>query len=210
MGILGTLANPKALIPIVIGGLLFGFFLRRSYQVGIGPASSEIGVAVGNFGQSLRYVGSGVKELGTGVGAGISGLFSPLFTLRDLVFPPEAGNQPAPTAATQGQIPPETPPIATTQEGAFAVLDSLAKDKGFGQVSRKGVFSNQFTVQDLGFAVSKRGTINTGVRGLGQKTLEAQARLSRQYGIPTFDTKGAISTFGGYVAQNPFGVKSLR
>jgi len=110
---MSILTNPKALIPLVAAGLLFGLFLRRSYQVGIGPAGGEIAGAVGSFGQSLGSVGAGVQELGTGIGTGISKLFNPLFTLRDLIFPPEAGNQPAPTAATQGQLPPETPPATT-------------------------------------------------------------------------------------------------
>jgi len=187
---------------------LFGLFLRRSYQVGIGPASGEIATSVGTFGRSLGSFGAGVQELGTGIGTGISNLFSPLFTLRDLIFPPLAGDQPAPTAATQGQIPAETKPMTTPQEQSFAVLDSLAKERGFGQVTKRGIFSNQFTVQDLSFAVSKKGTINTGVRGLSAKTLAAQAALSKRFGIPTFDTKGAISTFGGIVANNQLGVKS--
>ena len=93
-----SLTNPKVLIPLLAGGLLFGLFIRRSYQVGLGPASQEVAASIGTLGGSIGAVGGGIQELGTGIGTGISKLFNPLFTLRDLIFPPEAGNQPAPTA----------------------------------------------------------------------------------------------------------------
>jgi hypothetical protein len=93
-----------------VGLILFGLFARRAYQVGIGPAAGEIGSSFGAFGTGIGSLGTGIKELGQGIGTGAAKLFDPLFTLRDLIFPPEAGNQPAPTAATQGQTPPQTPP----------------------------------------------------------------------------------------------------
>ena len=50
--------------------------------------------------------------------------------------------------------------------------------------------------------INGSGGINTGRVGLSDATLNAQAALSREYGIPTFDTAGNLSTFGGFVTGN--------
>jgi hypothetical protein len=193
---------------ITVGLILFGLFARRAYQVGIGPAAGEIGASFGAFGSGIGSLGTGIKELGQGIGTGTAKLFDPLFTLRDLIFPPEAGNQPAPTASTQGQTPPQTPPSTSSiDQTGLQVVQSFVKEKGFGTVTSKGIFSNQFTQQDLSFAISK-DSLRTGVTGLGAKTLAAQRDLSKRYGIPTFDIKGRVSTFGGIVSKNQLGVRS--
>ena len=49
--------------------------------------------AFGGIGSALGSLGQGALSLGTGVGTGISKLFNPLFTLRDLIYGPQAGNQ---------------------------------------------------------------------------------------------------------------------
>jgi hypothetical protein len=205
MAITGLITKYAA---VAVGLILFGLFARRAYQVGIGPAAGEIGASFGAFGSGIGSLGTGIKELGQGIGTGTAKLFDPLFTLRDLIFPPEAGNQPAPTAATQGQTPSETPPSTTPiNQTGLQVVQSLVKEKGFGKVTDKGIFSNQFTQQDLSFAISK-DSLRTGVTGLGAKTLAAQRDLSKRYGIPTFDVKGRVSTFGGIVSKNQLGVRS--
>lgn len=106
LGIPNTLAKYGAL---AAGLILFGLFINRSREVGIGGASQEIASSIGTFGKGIGAVGGGIADLGRGIGTGTAKLFDPLFTLRDLIFPPEAGNQPAPTAATQGQTPLITP-----------------------------------------------------------------------------------------------------
>jgi hypothetical protein len=103
---------------IITYGLLaataFVFFNRaRQPNVGLGVALAETGAGIGAAGGGLGEIGKGIRELLGGIGAGSAKLFDPLFTLRDLVFPPTAGNQPAPTAATAGQIPAQTPPLTT-------------------------------------------------------------------------------------------------
>lgn len=111
-----VLGIPNTLIKygsLAAGLILFGLFVNRAKTVGIGGAAGEIAGSIGTFGQGIGAVGSGIAELGKGIGTGTAKLFDPLFTLRDLIFPPEAGNQPAPTAATQGQTPMETPPATT-------------------------------------------------------------------------------------------------
>lgn len=54
-------------------------FLKRSVEVGIGPAGTEVGGALGSL-------GAGGQSFLTGIGTGISKLFNPLFTLKDLVY----------------------------------------------------------------------------------------------------------------------------
>jgi hypothetical protein len=98
----------------LIGATAFIFFNRaRQPNVGLGVALAETGAGIGAAGTGIGEVGKGIRELLGGIGAGSAKLFDPLFTLRDLVFPPTAGNQPAPTAATGGQIPAQTPPITS-------------------------------------------------------------------------------------------------
>lgn len=87
---------------VAAGLILFGLFAKRAYGVGIGPAAQETAVAIGTFGNAVGAVGGGVQALGEGIGTGISKLFNPLFTLRDLIFPDLGGNQPAQIAATEG------------------------------------------------------------------------------------------------------------
>ena len=64
---------------------------------------------------------------------------------------------------------------------------------------RTNEFENQFGIQPLDFTIDGSGGINTGRVGLSQATLNAQAALSKEFGIPTFDTQGNLSTFGGFV-----------
>ena len=49
--------------------------------------------AFGGVGTALGSLGSGVQSLLTGVGSGTAKLFNPLFTLRDLIYGPQAGVQ---------------------------------------------------------------------------------------------------------------------
>ena len=49
--------------------------------------------AFGGVGGALGSLGSGVQSLLTGLGTGTAKLFNPLFTLRDLIYGPQAGVQ---------------------------------------------------------------------------------------------------------------------
>ena len=65
----------------------------------VDPARAQGTVsAFGGIGGALGSLGSGVQSLLTGTGTGISKMFNPLFTLRDLIYGPQAGVQ------TQGDI----------------------------------------------------------------------------------------------------------
>jgi len=60
----------------------------------IDPARAQgtIG-AFGGIGTALGSLGGGIQSLLTGVGTGTAKLFNPLFTLRDLIYGPQAGVQ---------------------------------------------------------------------------------------------------------------------
>ena len=65
----------------------------------VDPARAQGTVsAFGGIGTALGSLGSGIKSLGSGIGFGAASLFNPLFTLRDLIYGPQAGVQ------TQGDI----------------------------------------------------------------------------------------------------------
>ena len=49
--------------------------------------------AFGGVGSALGSLGGGIQALFTGVGTGTAKLFNPLFTLRDLIYGPQAGVQ---------------------------------------------------------------------------------------------------------------------
>jgi len=60
----------------------------------IDPARAQGTVtAFGGIGTALGSLGSGVQSLLSGVGTGTAKLFNPLFTLRDLIYGPQAGVQ---------------------------------------------------------------------------------------------------------------------
>jgi len=68
--------------------------------------------AFGGVGGALGSLGSGVQSLLTGTGTGVAKLFNPLFTLRDLIYGPQAGVQ-IPTDIRQST---STQNLTTVQE----------------------------------------------------------------------------------------------
>jgi hypothetical protein len=74
--------------------LLYGLVGAFAISALVDPARAQgtIG-AFGGIGTALGSLGSGVQSLFTGVGTGTSKLFNPLFTLRDLIYGPQAGVQ---------------------------------------------------------------------------------------------------------------------
>ena len=74
--------------------LLFGLVGAFAISALVDPnrAKGTIG-AFGGIGTALGSLGAGVQSLFTGVGIGSAKLFNPLFTLRDLIYGPQAGVQ---------------------------------------------------------------------------------------------------------------------
>jgi len=74
--------------------LLYGLVGAFAISALVDPARAQgtIG-AFSGVGTALGSLGSGVQSLLTGTGVGVSKLFNPLFTLRDLIYGPQAGVQ---------------------------------------------------------------------------------------------------------------------
>jgi len=74
--------------------LLYGLVGAFAISALVDPARAQgtIG-AFSGIGTALGSLGSGVQSLLTGVGTGTAKLFNPLFTLRDLIYGPQAGVQ---------------------------------------------------------------------------------------------------------------------
>mgnify|MGYP003673048551 CR=1 FL=1 len=93
--------------------------------------------------------------------------------------------------------------LTPQQKGGLTFAGFLESSNIGGTINlRTNEFTNQYGVQPLDFTINGSGGINTGRVGLSDATLNAQAALSREYGIPTFDTVGNLSTFGGFVTGN--------
>ena len=74
--------------------LLYGVVGAFAISALVDPARAQGTVsAFGGIGTALGSLGGGVQSLLTGVGTGTAKLFNPLFTLRDLIYGPQAGVQ---------------------------------------------------------------------------------------------------------------------
>jgi hypothetical protein len=74
--------------------LIYGLVGAFAVSALVDPARAQgtIG-AFSGIGTALGSLGGGIQSLLTGTGVGVSKLFNPLFTLRDLIYGPQAGVQ---------------------------------------------------------------------------------------------------------------------
>jgi len=74
--------------------LLYGLVGAFAVSALVDPARAYASTqAVGGVGTAMGSLGTGFKRLFTGIGEGSAKLFNPLFTLRDLIYGPQAGVQ---------------------------------------------------------------------------------------------------------------------
>ena len=74
--------------------LLYGLVGAFAVSALVDPARAQGTIsAFSGVGTALGSLGAGIKSLGAGVGFGAASLFNPLFTLRDLIYGPQAGVQ---------------------------------------------------------------------------------------------------------------------
>ena len=76
----------------LVYGLLAAFAITSLSNPSRAYAATQV---FGGVGSSLSSLGTGVKDFLEGTGTGVSKLFNPLFTLRDLIYGPAAGQQAA-------------------------------------------------------------------------------------------------------------------
>ena len=74
----------------LVYGLLAAFAITSLAQPSRAYAATQV---FGGVGSSLSSLGTGIKDVLEGTGVGVSKLFNPLFTLRDLIYGPQAGQQ---------------------------------------------------------------------------------------------------------------------
>lgn len=74
----------------LIYGLIGAFALSSLINPQKALATTQ---AFGGVGSALGSLGTGVQSLLTGTGTGVAKLFNPLFTLKDLIYGPQAGLQ---------------------------------------------------------------------------------------------------------------------
>jgi len=97
----------------LIYGLLAAFAITSLAQPSRAYAATQV---FGGVGSSLSSLGTGIQDFLTGTGTGVSKLFNPLFTLRDLIYGPAAGQQ----AALDVREETTTGNIATSQQAIEA------------------------------------------------------------------------------------------
>jgi len=74
--------------------LLYGLVGAFAISALVDPARAQGTIsAFSGVGTALGSLGGGIQSLLTGTGTGVSKLFNPLFTLRDLIYGPQAGVQ---------------------------------------------------------------------------------------------------------------------
>ena len=175
----------------VLGGAALVYFKYGGLS-GIGQA---LGGAVSGFGSGITQ---GLNRFGNVVTTPESN--APNRTAR-IVEQEELGEYVT-------QIPQEQTQEALTaqQKGGLTFAGFLEAHNLGGTINlRTNELVNDYGVQPLDFVINGSGGINTGRVGLSDATLKAQTELSAKYGIPTFDTVGNLSTFGGIATGNPYG-----
>ena len=181
---------------LTVGGLAAAYLIFQNAGGGKG------------IGQSI---GSAISGFGAGVREGLSGVTQGVNRFGNLVETPQANEQSISQKIVDqenlGNYVTNVPEVnigsvglSSQQKGGLTYAGFLENYNLGGTINlRTNEFENQFGIQPLDFTIDGSGGINTGRVGLSQATLNAQAALSKEFGIPTFDTKGNLSTFGGFV-----------
>lgn len=163
-------------------------------------------VSLGGAGGIGRRIGAGFNAFGQGVIGGVSGLLPQTGGVTNTQTGGATIDSIVNDAGLRDQVTGETGDATLGDKpktrGLLELAGLLEQFKIPGKINLEtGVFSNQFTSQPLGFAIGPQGNVRTGTVGLNPATIAAQKSLSQRFGIPTFDIKGNISTFGGFVSS---------
>ena len=154
----------------------------------------------------------GLSGIGNALGSGLSGFgnnfLQGINKFGNDVTPPNKTNTAARVIEQEGlggyvtEVPTDISkePLTASQKSALTYAGFFEANNLGGTINlRTGDLTNRYGIQPLDFTFDGSGGINTGRIGLSNATLQAQAALSKKYGIPTFDTKGNLSTLGGLV-----------
>lgn len=106
--------------------LLGALFIKRSAEVGIGPAANEVAGSVNTFGGGLGAIGSGLGSLGTGFSQFLRGTLDP-FGLTGFLGQYLAPKQSNPTAAAGNQNTVQSISTPAGTVGGFSVAQSTTE-----------------------------------------------------------------------------------
>ena len=172
---------------ITIGGLGAAALIYFKYG-GLGGIGKALGGSLGGFGEGLTQ---GLNKFGNVVTTPEAN--APNTTARvvdQLALDPYVTNVPDAPVGEVG--------LTAQQAGGLSYAGFIEANELGGTINlRTNEFSNAYTIQPLDFTINGSGGINTGRVGLGDATVQAQQALSQKFGIPTFDVKGNLSSFGG-------------
>jgi hypothetical protein len=118
--------------------LIYGLVGAFALSSLIDPARAQGTVqAFGGIGTALGNLGRGTQSLLTGVGTGAAQLFNPLWTLRDLIYGPQAG----------AQVQKDMYEITSTGNTASSSQEIQQQQNVQGQFQSTGSFPTQTTPQ---------------------------------------------------------------
>ena len=180
---------------LAIGGLGAAYLIFKNLGGAAGIGSS-IGSSIAGFGEGITQ---GLNRFGNIVYAPESNARNPSERITEQL---ELGNYVIPT----NQV---SDPLGSATNFEKSALAFAGLEQQFNTAARidltTGERKSSYGVQPLDFTFDGSGGINTGREGLGDKTLQAQAELSKKFGIPTFDTSGNLSTFAGAITTRTDG-----
>ena len=172
---------------LTLGGLGAAALIYLKYG-GLSGIGQALGGSIGGFGEGITQ---GLNRFGNVVTTPQSN--SPNTAARvvdQLALDPYVTNVPDSPVGEVG--------LTAQQAGGLSYAGFIEANELGGTINlRTNEFSNAYTVQPLDFTINGSGGINTGRVGLGSATVQAQQALSQKFGIPTFDVKGNLSSFGG-------------
>ena len=180
---------------LTLGGVAAAYLIYRNLGGAAGIGSS-IGSAFGNFTSGITQ---SVNRFGNLVETPQSNARNPSERITEQL---DLGDYVIPTNEVSD-------PLGRASAFEKSALSFAGLEQQYNTAARidltTGERVSSYGVQPLDFTFDGSGGINTGRVGLSNETLEAQAKLSKEYGIPTFDTAGNLSTFAGSITNRTDG-----
>jgi hypothetical protein len=174
----------KWLIVGLVGAFAISALVDPARASGTASAFGGVGTALGNLGR-------GVQGLLTGTGTGVSKLFNPLFTLRDLIYGPQGGVQVGKDVAEVVS----TTPAVTVQD---VINTQTVASQNSGNATGVSSASSNFqagAAQAAGYSLGGMALTNPG-RGWTGKPSPAPTNINRG----SSGRRSAARTRGGKTA----------
>jgi hypothetical protein len=112
---------------IGIGILFTALFVRRSVEVGIGPAGQEVAGIFPIFGKGLGEIGTGLGAVGTGFSQFLRGLLDPFNLIPMFIRPPDTSKPSTSTSTASRVVVMSGGDMPSGNAGGFNVQQSTAE-----------------------------------------------------------------------------------